>query len=238
MFCPSCLSLQAIHNPDPQDELEDMQGRQYTGPKTPGSGTSSLKRPNATGRMPWVCERASVHSLGSVRSNDFMHNDSLTPTSWLSRAPLSTHHMLFWAQCQSQEERRTKATSYSSLFNLYFIHNVMLHMAFPNGGTQYFWIIFLSKFHILTVLYITACQGHWREKKTWGGGGNILRKKPKEFPQLKEKNLQEKTQTPWDYKVINLLKFKESHIYKKKTNKLRNIIMLPSFLAAMCSGKL
>ncbi|GAA6066278.1 uncharacterized [Tachysurus ichikawai] len=38
--------------PEPQSVLKDMQGRQYTGPKTPRLGMSSLKSPNATGTKP------------------------------------------------------------------------------------------------------------------------------------------------------------------------------------------
>lgn len=58
---PSCFSLQAIRcTPDPRSELKNTQGRQSTGPKTPGLGMSSLRSPNATGRKPgvsvWVYE--------------------------------------------------------------------------------------------------------------------------------------------------------------------------------------
>lgn len=150
----STFSLQVIlRTPDSRYELKDMQGKQYIGPKTPGLGTSSLKRPNATGREPWVsvrvCGCASVLVCTVLAQSGWMtlctriHWHQPCGSPGLNR--LRTHHMLFWVQCQSHEEH-----SMSRCFAFYFIHNAMLLKVFHNNTRPY---IIMSMYLYCCMLY-------------------------------------------------------------------------------------
>lgn len=126
-----------------------MPGRQYTGPKTPGLGMSSQKRPNATGKKPWVCmwecESGSVwvceHAQARLSQDEWLYAQWFTDTNLVDlQGSIACAHTICCLEQSVNHARNTELKSWHTVCCSIFIflHNGMLHQGVSKSSC--FWM--------------------------------------------------------------------------------------------------